>query len=329
MGWVSKKVFAILNGSDEGKKILENIGEKDQDTVDKEVSEFFGSSGASYNRDEDEDYQDFDVEKDIEDIEEKKYQEETSKERDRAIGDAMFEEDEADSDGESDENDNSESKTPKRTLADEWNARMRRYDDIRRAVETARKNGQSPQQVIDSVSRDLDIDLNSKDFETLKNEAMYNTRMNKNSGQYEYNKYNVGSNKLLTNSSDRQKMVDLAEAFKQAGLEDVKVVDGYEDAGAGMEWTSLVEGGSWLLDPSDWIDYMNDNISAEELVEKKKNDEYAHLHNWSKPEVSSTNDDNARKNELWKKVDSGRATRKDIDELIKLRDKMGDSFYGD
>lgn len=47
MGWVSKKVYAILSSDEEGKKILEGIGEKDQDTVDKEVDGFFNKTGQS------------------------------------------------------------------------------------------------------------------------------------------------------------------------------------------------------------------------------------------------------------------------------------------
>lgn len=47
MGWVSKKVYAILSSDEEGKKILEGIGEKDQDTVDKEVDAFFNKTGQS------------------------------------------------------------------------------------------------------------------------------------------------------------------------------------------------------------------------------------------------------------------------------------------
>jgi len=44
MGWVSPKVYAILNNSEKGKTILEGIGDKDQATVDKEVDEFFHNS---------------------------------------------------------------------------------------------------------------------------------------------------------------------------------------------------------------------------------------------------------------------------------------------
>ena len=48
MAWVSPKVYAILSSSEEGKDILEGIGEKSQDEVDKELDEFFGSGkGAS------------------------------------------------------------------------------------------------------------------------------------------------------------------------------------------------------------------------------------------------------------------------------------------
>lgn len=45
MAWVSPKVYAILKSSEEGKDILEGIGEKDQAEVDKEVDAFFGKGG--------------------------------------------------------------------------------------------------------------------------------------------------------------------------------------------------------------------------------------------------------------------------------------------
>lgn len=53
MAWASKKLYAILMSSEEGKDILEGIGEKSQDEFDKEVDAFFGNSGkgASQNTD--------------------------------------------------------------------------------------------------------------------------------------------------------------------------------------------------------------------------------------------------------------------------------------
>ena len=45
MAWASKKLYAILMSSEEGKDILEGIGEKSQDEFDKEVDAFLGNSG--------------------------------------------------------------------------------------------------------------------------------------------------------------------------------------------------------------------------------------------------------------------------------------------
>lgn len=45
MGWVSPKVYAILNNSEEGKDILEGLADKSQEEVDKEVAAFFGKGG--------------------------------------------------------------------------------------------------------------------------------------------------------------------------------------------------------------------------------------------------------------------------------------------
>lgn len=47
MAWASKKLYAILMSSEEGKDILEGIGEKSQDEFDKEVEAFFGEGGKS------------------------------------------------------------------------------------------------------------------------------------------------------------------------------------------------------------------------------------------------------------------------------------------
>lgn len=45
MAWASKKLYAILMSSEEGKDILEGIGEKSQDEFDKEVDAFLGNGG--------------------------------------------------------------------------------------------------------------------------------------------------------------------------------------------------------------------------------------------------------------------------------------------
>ena len=160
------------------------------------------------------------------------------------------------------------SKKPKFDI-NEANRRALRSAAIGQAVQKARENGQSPQQIMDTVSYDMDIEPGSEEFNTLKSYVMYDTRMNKETGEYEYNKYTIGSDKLLEKPEDREKMANLAAEFKKAGL-DVKVEDGWEDYGAKMQWTNLTSGDTWVLNPRDWLDYMNGNATAEEIVDRVK-----------------------------------------------------------
>ena len=53
MAWASKKLYAILMNSEEGKDILEGMAEKSQEEFEKEVDAFFGEGGkgASQNAD--------------------------------------------------------------------------------------------------------------------------------------------------------------------------------------------------------------------------------------------------------------------------------------
>ena len=53
MAWVSPKVYAILQSSEEGKDILEGIADKTQEEVDKELDAFFGNGGKGFSRSED------------------------------------------------------------------------------------------------------------------------------------------------------------------------------------------------------------------------------------------------------------------------------------
>lgn len=147
-------------------------------------------------------------------------------------------------------------------------------------VDNARKNGQSPQQVLDSVAYDMNIEPGTEEFNRLKNIVMYDTRMNKDTGKYEYNRFNVGSNKLLSKPEDREKINDLKMALQDAGLQDAKIEDGYEDYGANMQWTNITSGDTWVLDPKDWMDYMNDNATKEEIVDRIKNGKYKDVFKW-------------------------------------------------
>ena len=69
----------------------------------------------------------------------------------------------------------------------------------------------------------------------------------------------------------------LASKLREIGLSDVAVKDGYEDHGANMKWTSLVSGNTWVINPAQWLDYMNGKKTADEIVEEIKADSF-----WSK-----------------------------------------------
>lgn len=75
---------------------------------------------------------------------------------------------------------------------------------------------------------------------------------------------------------DRKYMEDLAKAFTDAGLK-TTVGESWQDYGAGVKWTSPVSNNTQLLTPREWGDYMSGRVTADELIEKKKNDQY-----WSK-----------------------------------------------
>ena len=166
---------------------------------------------------------------------------------------------------------------------EELNHHTFRLSEMGRLTQNARKKGQSPQQVLDSVAYDMDIKPNTEEYEELKEYAMFDSRLNKETGQYEYNKYNVGSDKQLTDPKDRFKMQELVEGLKKAGLKNVKLYDGYEDYGAGMKWTAPLADDTWVLSPRQWIDYMNGNASIDEIVKQVKNGEYSDVFQWEEP----------------------------------------------
>lgn len=63
-------------------------------------------------------------------------------------------------------------------------------EKMQQLVENAKKNGQTPQQVLDSVSYDLDIEPGSNEFKTLRDYVMKDATLNKETGSYEYNAKN-------------------------------------------------------------------------------------------------------------------------------------------
>jgi len=242
-------------------------------------------------------------------------------------------------------------KAPKESFADKWNKKVGRSSQMISLVDNAKANGQSPQQVLDSVSYDMDIEPGSEEFKELKDIVMRETNK-----QGEYNKYNMGSNKLLS-GDERKKMQDLSDAFKKAGLYN-EMEDGYEDYGANMQWTSLTHDGTWVLNPREWRDYMNGSVSADELVASKKGDNFwgkkfkegitrkpveMPKYHWDKghividegPDKGSTFDSeddyrNSVRSESaekdWKSM--SREERRDLSTKAKdLRDKLMDEYY--
>lgn len=55
MAWASKKQYAILNSSEEGKDLIEKLPDLSQDEFQVEFGKFIGENGSSYEEDDDED----------------------------------------------------------------------------------------------------------------------------------------------------------------------------------------------------------------------------------------------------------------------------------
>lgn len=216
------------------------------------------------------------------------------------------------------EKENKVEKKPKFDI-NELNRRTMHSAEMSQKVENAKRNGQTPQQVLDSVAYDMDINPDSEEYKNLKDIVMRDTRLNKESGAYEYNKYNIGSNKLLS-GDERKKMEALAEEFKKAGL-DVELKDTYEDYGADMKITNLISGDTQVLDPKEWMDYMNGNKSAEETVKAVKEGEYSDVFDWREPQQAEENyqskykDKHPDKYEKIKKMNPN-LSDKEVDEVM-------------
>lgn len=56
MAWASKKQYAILMNSEEGKDLIQDLPNLSQDEFQVEFGKILGKNGGTYNRDEDEDY---------------------------------------------------------------------------------------------------------------------------------------------------------------------------------------------------------------------------------------------------------------------------------
>lgn len=167
---------------------------------------------------------------------------------------------------------------------DRYNRMVGLESQMHSKIDNARKNGQSPQQVLDSVAYDMDIQPGTEEYDRLKTLVMYDTRMNKDTGQYEYNKYSFGSNKQVS-GDERKKLQDLSDAFNKAGLEN-KLQDTWEDYGARMGMTNLIHNNTQVLNPRDWMDYMNGNASAEDIIQRIKDSPYKSVFKWKEPENS-------------------------------------------
>ena len=65
MAWASKKQYAICMESEEGKDLIEKLPKLSQDEFQVEFGKLLGKTGASYDKNEDEDYNDSDNEDDL------------------------------------------------------------------------------------------------------------------------------------------------------------------------------------------------------------------------------------------------------------------------
>ena len=178
----------------------------------------------------------------------------------------------------------------RRNWTEEHNRRIGRESQMHAMIDNAKRNGQSPQQVLDSVSYDMDIEKGSEEYNRLKDLVLEGTHLNKESGQHEYNRFNIGSNKTLRKPEDREKLNELRQALQDAGLQDAKIEDGYEDIGANMYWTNITSGDTWVLNPRDWMDYMNGNATKEEIVDRVKNGKYSGAFKWGEPKKQESQD---------------------------------------
>jgi len=178
-------------------------------------------------------------------------------------------------------------KKPQESLVEKYNRMVGLESQMHSKIDNAKKNGQSPQQVLDSVAYDMDLQPGTEEYDRLKNLVMYDTRLNKDTGSYEYNKYNIGSNKQVS-GDERKKLQDLSDAFNKAGLEN-NLEDTWEDYGARMGMTNLIHNNVQVLNPKDWMDYMNGNASAEEIIDRVKNSPYKSAYKWKPKDVKKAN----------------------------------------
>lgn len=160
---------------------------------------------------------------------------------------------------------------PQRDWAKEWNEKMSRHSHLVDSVGKARKQGLDPQSVFDSVAKENNIGDGHEDYDYLKGEAFRDAKQGPD-GKYQYRKYNVGSNKLLS-GDERAKMEKLAQKLNDAGYK-ARLVDGWQDYGAGMQWSNILGNSPtldmeyWALNPKQWLDYMNDDVSDDDIVEQ-------------------------------------------------------------
>lgn len=70
----------------------------------------------------------------------------------------------------------------------------------------------------------------------------------------------------ILDGEDRNKMEELAQKMRESGMDKVEVADMLFDAGQDWEYTGLKNDDYQLLNPRDWENYMNGDVSADELV---------------------------------------------------------------
>ena len=159
---------------------------------------------------------------------------------------------------------------------------MQNYDEHTGEYEPALTGANG--QVVKDADGDGKAHEGERDFSDPKQADRYKEQerdFDKDGKEIAPKKYTIGSDKQLK-GDDREKMNQLVDRMKQEGL-NVELVDGWEDYGAGMKWTAptihekgglFEKEGVWALNPKQWMDYMNGDKTADEIIADMKQDKY-------------------------------------------------------
>lgn len=94
-------------------------------------------------------------------------------------------------------------------------------------------------------------------------------------------KWNIGSDKSRLTPQEEDKLNQLRDALRKEGM-DVNIKHGYEDYGANMMWKNLTSDGTWVLNPKEWLNYMNGDITIDDVIKEKKEGKYKDLWKFNK-----------------------------------------------